>query len=475
MTGGRPQPRTVLVLGVGPLPEDKASRLHAPGLRTSHIADLLARHRYHVVIGLIDFGDFRGNDDAARSMPKREDIGEHITVCRLRYHPRHTPNALHTLHRIYHFTCVVSTTDIMNSIAAKLPMRLPLWLDYNGDPFAEKQLQALVHANDASLLDQWKLYLDGLLAGDRFSTCSSPQTNALIGHLGFAGRLNEYTSGEPLVHTLVPCSTAVASRVSRTGMLIKSLRIPAESYMVLWSGGYNTWCDTETLFQGMELAMAEQPNLFFVSTGGEIGGHDSETFKRFKRKVETSPFAKRYYFAGWVGNDDMRSFYEQADVAVNADIFSYEGELGYRNRIAEWMQFKLPVITTCLCELTKELRERDLVTPFEIGNARSLADGILAVVRNLPQARARAARAEEYFREEMDDEKIYKPLIQWVLDPVYARDRQAWFDQTNEAVPRQAGLAAIHLEMLGLMPGAKDQRKGQSLFRRVLRKIAGRK
>src|SRR4051812_17410118 len=130
---------TVLVLGVGPLPVDPTSNLHAPGLRTWHIAELLARKRHRIMLGVIDFGDFQPGHEPNKGEPRREEAGEFITISRLTYDPTHLRDALYTLHRAYNFDCIVSTTDIMNAVAGSFPARIPTWLDYNGDPFAEKQ------------------------------------------------------------------------------------------------------------------------------------------------------------------------------------------------------------------------------------------------------------------------------------------------------------------------------------------------
>ena len=53
--------------------------------------------------------------------------------------------------------------------------------------------------------------------------------------------------------------------------------VPEDAFVVLWSGGYNVWSDIETLLQGLEKAMDEQPSIHFLSTGGAISGHDDAT------------------------------------------------------------------------------------------------------------------------------------------------------------------------------------------------------
>ncbi|MBX7245852.1 MAG: glycosyltransferase [Candidatus Sumerlaeaceae bacterium] len=455
----------VLVLGVGPLPVDPSEKLYAPGLRTWHFAESIAKKRHNVMLGLIDFGDFSDNVKSYAG-PQREEAGEFLTILRLKYHRKQTSEALRTLHIGCKFNCVVSTTDIMNGIAASLPFHLPLWLDYNGEPFAEKQLQAMVHNNDAALYDQWKLLFQGLLAGDRFSTASEAQKYALIGQLGFAGRLNARTSGERLVHKILPCSRAMAGNISGFPVAVKARLIPADCFMILWSGGYNSWCDPEVLFHGIEIAMRRNPRIYFISTGGEIGGHDTETFSRFQKLVEESDIAHRFHFSGWVPTEQMPSYYRQADVAINVDSFSYECELGHRNRIVDWMLYQTPVLTTELCEFTRTLSANELVYTFPIGDAEAMAGELLRIASDPEAAKGRAKRAKRFLDTEYDEMKVLTPLLNWVAAPEFSGDR-------TEQGLAPSSLAALHGDLLKRHASGMLHHGKPSLLKRVLSKVTG--
>lgn len=463
---------SILILGVGPLPIDASTKLHAPGLRTWHIVDLLARRKHRIMLGLIEFGDFAGDNGAA--IFAREEYGERITICRMRYNPDNIGAALATLHLSYKFQAIIATTDIMNSLAAELPMRVPLWLDYNGDPHAEKQLQGYVHQHDGAQLRQWQFFLKGLIAGDRFSTCSEPQKHALIGQLGFAGRLNQFTAGEKLVYSIPNCSRALLELSGVTATLLKSRFIPADSLILMWLGGYNSWSDPDTLFAGVELAMKRLPNLYYVSTGGEIAGHDSETFARFREQVDASPFVSRFMFLGWLPTNEIPSYIRQADACVCIDRHSYEGELGTRTRILDWMQFEVPIISTVLSELTRTLREKQLITTFEVGSPESLAEAIVAVMRDRELAKARAIESRQFFRQEFDDEKVFAPMIEWVENPTFAGDRKDVPTTNSQPLPNSR-LAADHIRMtLPERQTAGSATSRPSSLRRLLRKLAGR-
>jgi len=412
----------ILVLGVGPLPHEPTDRLHAPGIRTWQLASALAEKHHFITLCIIDFGDFQAGKNTAHTKAIREDLGQNINLVRLSYHPRETANAIRTLHVATRFHAIVSNSDIMNALAVDLDVDCPLWLDYNGDPFAEKQLQALTYSHDGSLLPQWELYLKGLLRGDRFSVCSRPQKWAMIGQLGVAGRLTAANSGEELVHVLPNCSRVMSKRPRARVPVLKGAQIPASSFLVLWSGGYNTWCDPQMLFNGLELAMRRNNNIYFATTGGKLEGHDTKSFEHFKTLVEQSALRERFIFLGWVPTEQVPSYYEQADLAVFIDRPSIEGELGTRTRLVDWLQFKVPILCTPLCEFAEELEAKELIATCPINDAEEFAQRLQEIAGNSPAARKRAEKAARWFDEHYGEQEMLRPLLDWVQRPVRARD-----------------------------------------------------
>ncbi|MGC8740488.1 MAG: glycosyltransferase [Candidatus Sumerlaeaceae bacterium] len=451
----------VLVLGVGPLPIDPTERLHAPGIRVWHLANVIYRQGHSVVLGIIEFGDFRDNPEAA-SRPRQESVGDRFSVCRFHYHSQRTPTAIATLHERCKFHCIVSTTDIMNDAAARVPVRLPLWLDYLGDPLCERQLQAATFDNDASLLDLWRVMLEALLHGDHFSVASTPQKYTLIGQLGLAGRLNQFTAAHDLVSVIPNSARGILGQSGAQRRLIKGFLIPAESFLLLWAGGYNTWTDPETLFHGLELAMRRDADIYFVSVGGEIPGHDNVTFKRFREMCEASDLRSHFVFIGWVPPSEMPNYYMQADAAINIDLPCYEAEIGTRTRLVDWIDYEIPVVTTALCEPAKILAERKLVESFEPASPKSLADALVRLKEHHEEAKVRAQKARTFLDELFDEKRDFAPLLEWVANPTLAPDRRV----------SDPGVASRSLDVL--FPDCEVAYKNAELLRRFCG-VAGRK
>ena len=202
--------------------------------------------------------------------------------------------------------------------------------------------------------------------------------------------------------------------------------MPADAFVVLWTGGYNTWADVATLARGLCAAMEEAPRIHYVSTGGAIAGHDERTFGLFRALVDASPFASRFHFAGWVPTRQVPDFYLDADVGVNCDRLTLEGEFGTRNRVQEWVCAGLPVVTTNVCELTSQLAGEGLIATFAPGDWAGLRDRLLeAAARPKAEARQRADHARQYLVGRYAPERLFRELADWARQPRRAPDLAA--------------------------------------------------
>lgn len=412
---------TILVLGVGPVPPEGPTRLMAPGLRVWSLAEVLARAGHRVVLAEAAFG--KGDGTPAREMREEAiDLPHGVELWRVSADGARVAAFCRRLHAERGFAAAVANSDVMAAALCAARLSCPVWLDINGHPMAERQMLAAVYGSDSGLVAQWRLLVPILLGGDRYSTCSEAQRRALLGELAFAGRF-EPTSG-PALACSIP---AVAHEVDLkpTGPAARGRQVPADARIVLWTGGYNTWTDVETLFEALSMAMEADPGLWFVSTGGAIDGHDDQTFRRFRERVDRSALRARFVFAGWVPSREVANYYAEADVAVLIDANSVEGRLGTRTRLIEWIQAGVPIAATPLCELALGLASAGGLAPYAIGDARALAEAIGRLSSDRAQARRQADRAREYLRRHHDAATACAPLLAWAARPIPAPDLPA--------------------------------------------------
>jgi hypothetical protein len=119
---------------------------------------------------------------------------------------------------------------------------------------AEAQAKAAVDKDDQFLYNYWNQERQVIDKGDIFSCVSTPQLYAVIGELGARGRLNQYTNGYNFAYVILEGFPEFEESAYGNGG-IRGREVAEDDFVVLWSGGYNTWTDVDTLFQALEGAM----------------------------------------------------------------------------------------------------------------------------------------------------------------------------------------------------------------------------
>ena len=140
-----------------------------------------------------------------------------------------------------------------------------------------------------------------LRRGDVFSVCGQPQEHMLVGELAMAGRLNRKTFGYEFVRVVLPGSmrSSEGSGVSGNGDWRSDRRIAPEDFVVLWCGGYNTWTDVDTLFDGLAWVMQRNNRVHFVSVGASTYDRPGNMYERFLERINASPLKERFHMLGW--------------------------------------------------------------------------------------------------------------------------------------------------------------------------------
>lgn len=274
---------------------------------------------------------------------------------------------------------IISVNTFPSYITSQIAFTVPWWADLNGWIMAEAQAQAYKMNSNDYLGHYYQMERAVLARADKFSTVSEAQRFAVLGELAGMGRLNKENFGYEFVRS-IPNGIEQSEATEGSGAHYAD-NIPEDAFVALWMGGYNTWVDEDTLYNGVTAAMRECEKLYFVSTGGEIPGLGGETFAKFKEMIEGSEFKERFVFLGWVATKDIPYIYRRADFGLNVDRQCVETLTGARNRINEMMKFGVPVVTTLGSEISYEVLRVGAGMAVESGKSEDLADMICVLYK----------------------------------------------------------------------------------------------
>lgn len=404
----------VLLLGFAPLPFEPY-RLAGPSLRTWHFVSVLRAAGHQVcLIGNRMAGIYP--DDAPTILSTE--------MANFIYHNVHDvvwhdPRAMRPLIEAFAPECAIAVTTPAASVAAANVGALPLWCDLYGSVMAEAQLKALLYADDQYLAHFWNFERCALERGDKFSAVSERQQWSVVGELGMWGRLNQWTCGYSFVTTIPIAAEETPFRA--TGRYLRGAKVPEDAFLILYSGGYNTWTDVDTLFKALERVFSLEPRAHFASTGGTIYGHDDFTYRRFESLIAESTHRARYHLCGWLEAQDLINLYLESDVAVNVDRFAYETLLGSRTRILDWLRAGLPCVSSDLTELAQSVAAYGAGFTYPQGDAEALAERLLACAQPEHNAHMRQ-RARRLLAERYTYQATSAELLTWAAQPCRAPD-----------------------------------------------------
>jgi len=320
--------------------------------------------------------------------------------------------------------CMIGCTFYPSYIASKLLNYniVPFWADLFGHVMAEAQARAYVDGDDKCLFHYWNSEYYIISNADIFSCVSSRQKYALIGELGAAGRLNKYTSGYEFAN-VIPCGVPETG-FRHTGNVIRGkYGIRNDDFVVLWTGGYNTWTDVDTLFKGLISAMERNPKIKFVSTGGEIPEQDLKTYPYFLSMINASSFKDRFIMKGWVPGEDVPNYYLEADTGINIDKDIYEVKLGSKNRILDWFRAGLCVLSSNVCELTDVIEKEKIGYTFKPYDYKELSEKLIYMAEHRDEVKKTANAGKEYALLNFNFNKTTNILQKWVEEPAFSPDK----------------------------------------------------
>ncbi|MBM3705973.1 MAG: glycosyltransferase family 4 protein, partial [Actinobacteria bacterium] len=456
-------PGKVMLLGMSPMPFENDRKVYGPGIRTWQFVLPLLEKGYELCV--CNYAIPSAYSEDLRSFLNRD---FKISISKKGFQPSEyrfeynilkkedfeNPDILAGLFLKFKPGCVAgcsfypsyAASRMLKTVAAgngseQVIKKVPFWADLFGHVMGEAQARAFMDDDDGCLFHYWNSEYGIITSADIFSSVSDRQKYALIGELGAAGRLNRHTSGYEFVHT-IPCGMPQEEFAHEKNVIRSTGGITDDDFVVLWTGGYNTWTDVDTLFAGLVTAMEKNPKIKFVSTGGEIPEQDLKTYPGFLKKIESSPYRRNFIMNGWIPGRDVPSYYFEADIGINIDRDIYEVRLGSKSRILDWMRAGLAVLSSNVCELTEIIERKGVGYTFSPGDPADLAAKILYLAANRDEVKKTALRGRKYGLENFSFEKTTESFQSWVKNPVFSPD---WLKETRMLLDREEAIKNLEL------------------------------
>ncbi len=406
----------ILLVGVGPLAIDPQAA-SGPHFRTTLFWQCL--HGAGHELFLASLGDEHANGLSEEPLPGGGVMRQFSPAMMLDVKPvRDWAVQLHV-------NALIGVGTIMPaSTAAQLNDVAPVWIDLAGDPIAEVQSKAEAYPEqncDALLAHVTRLTEICLRGGDCFSGVSHAQSHAMVGQLALLGRLNARTAGQVMVHKLPNGACPRLPAPAAGAPLFRGVDCPRDAFLVAWSGSYNTWMDEDLLYRGLIAAMQRDERIHFVSTGGGAEGYNEGIYGRFRQHVESGLYRERFHLLGWIARDRAEAIHAECDIGLNIDRWCYEGILGARNRIVSLLSLGLPVATTVLAEVSRELVQAGGAFEIPLGHSAAMAD-LLVKLSAQPQQLSESLQRGRKWLARNDFQAFARPLLDWAEKPVHAGD-----------------------------------------------------
>jgi glycosyltransferase involved in cell wall biosynthesis len=393
----------ILVLGNGPMPAPGQRASHnAVTLRTIFFRDVLeqAGNEVHLVLIVTEEGLIPSDSATRHFLASEPGLPSKLRAEIDRVKP----------------DGVVAVNNAQAYLAVQTGAEQPMWLDLNGWLLAETQSAAGVTGNDYLVPHRVTQEKAVMRRGDRFSAVSGPQRFALLGELAMLGRLSSATDEEPIVCS-IPNTWPTPVDVCRYDP-----PTAGRPFTVFFCGGYNTWLDVDTLFDGLVAAMEADPDVRFVSTGGQIKGMGGDMLGRFRTRIDASPHRDRFQFLGWVAQDELPALFDEADLGINVDRPNAESLTGARNRINEMLARGLPVLTSRITEISEELEAFGAAATFPVGDSAAMGARIVGLRRDPAALLALRERGLLAAAELYGPQVHTQGLLAWAARPVRAGD-----------------------------------------------------
>lgn len=465
----------ILVLGTGPLLESGVRNFSAHCLRTWHLTKPLLDAGHDVRLFTMPIYSDQPETQLQSGAEKKSYEGFGYTAF-LNSSDAFNIAYLNEFCASFKPDALVGINSYPCDVLARVDCIAPMWADLNGSVIIEGQVKAAVYGNNSLLGFYWDMEASPLRRADKFSVVSMRQLYALHGELASVGRLNRHTFDTTFaVHVPNAYNPFFTDPKNRelAKLKLRGGKVPEDAFVLLWSGGYNSWTNVHELMQSVERAMEACPKLHYVSTGGAIPGHDDLTYPEFQSLARRSKFRERFHLLGWTDPANLPLIYAESDLGLCVDAKNTETMFGARNRTVNMLAAGLPVLTTRGAEISDELVAGGYAIGCESGDPALLAEKIIEAYNSRESLPALGAKGRDYVLEQFSYERTTRELVAWAEAPAFAPDNQLKIRQAEPGANPFA-IATNPIEMkLARMNANGGYANGRSRVKRLVERTVG--
>lgn len=409
----------IFLIGAGPMMDGGARRVTAHAVRTWHFASVLRRAGHEVHLSTVSQNLSTSDPVGEMIEPRCKDGFEYenldMRVGNMHAHLQDRCTALEP-------DCVIGVSAEPASWACRIGATVPVWADLHGWVMAEAQLKAARDGDDAILEYFWQRERPVLRRSDRISAVSDPQRFAVLGELGSLGRLNRHNVECDLVVSIPSSVDPAAKAPEKPAENPVSDLTGQDAFVILWSGGFNTWTDGLTLFDSLERAMEHDSRIHFVATGGPIPGHADVVYDTFRQSVERSPHRSQYHLLEWVEAERFPGFLAGSHLALCVDLPCVETWTGTRTRLLETMGAGLAPVLTRGTELSHELERSGIGWVVPPCDPAALGEELVKCASEPDSTETMGKRARAFVIDRYSFERTMAPVVRWAEKPQFAPD-----------------------------------------------------
>ena len=367
--------------------------------------------------------------------------------------------------------------DVLSALAAS---GARLVFDLYVPSFVERIAQLGTEPGDDQLkrrlLERDRLeYATALQLGDAFICASERQRDHWLGALGQAGRLDlDLLDRDPRADALVGvvpfgiADDAPAPLSPEAPGAIRGTLAPADSIVLLWTGGLWNWFDPVVVVEGLARARETEPRLRLVVMGmhhPEAHWEEQDASRRMRERAEELGL-----LAGddpgvvlcdqWIPYLERHRYLLDADIAVSAHHDTLETRFSFRTRFLDHLWSGLPTLTTPGGDLADAMVANGAALPVAEGDAEAWHAALLKVAGDA-DLRAQMSVAARDLAGEYRWSSIVEPLASLVAD-------------NAPTTPRGRIGRAAWLRYAWLLVRIRIQAKGLGSLASALRGASGR-